>query len=358
MADHSAEDQTEAPTAKRLEQAREQGRLPVSRDVAVLATLVGAVVGALALMPPAMRQLSTRLADLIGAVGHTQVTGLLADGTLQAVLLSALMVIASVGAPAAGCAIVSVLLQSGFYVGGTPIHFDPARINPLAGFKRLASMHNLVDFLKACGRLGILVAVVWTAIADKPLAAIESVDWDIGAILPFARLQVEGLARPLLVALAALAGLDIVLVRMRHAKQLRMTREEVRLEQREADGDPFIKAKIRRLREQRSKRRMMQKVKAADVIITNPTHYAIALSYDRQTNAAPRIVAKGVDHMAARIRDEAAKHRIPIMPNPPLARALYQIDLDHEIPAEHYQAVAEIIAFVWKLRNRVATPVS
>ena len=122
---------------------------------------------------------------------------------------------------------------------------------------------------------------------------------------------------------------------------------------REVDGDPFIKAKLRRIRQQRSKRRMMAKVKSAAVVITNPTHYAIALAYERLGNTAPRVVAKGADFMAVRIREEAAAHGVPVVPNAPLARALFQLELDQEIPAEHYRAVAEVIAFVWKLKARM-----
>jgi len=129
-----------------------------------------------------------------------------------------------------------------------------------------------------------------------------------------------------------------------------MTREQVRLEMRDADGDPHIKAKLKRIRELRSRRRMMAKVKSAAVVITNPTHYAVALSYDN--TGAPRVVAKGADFVAARIREEADAHKIPIVANAPLARALYQVELDREIPADHYRAVAEVIAFVWKLKTR------
>ena len=137
-----------------------------------------------------------------------------------------------------------------------------------------------------------------------------------------------------------------------------MTREQVRLEMRDSDGDPLIKAKLRRLRVQRSRRRMMAKVKSAAVVITNPTHYAVALAYEHGGNAAPRVVAKGADFVAARIREEAVAHGIPLVPNPPLARSLYMVELDHEIPAEHYRAVAEVIAFVWKLRTRAAATAS
>jgi flagellar biosynthetic protein FlhB len=157
----------------------------------------------------------------------------------------------------------------------------------------------------------------------------------------------------MLAAQAAIAVLDVLATRLRHAGSLRMSRQEQRDEHREAEGDPHIKARIRRLRTARARRRMMAAVPKATVVITNPTHYAVALSY-ADGQGAPRITAKGVDELAGRIRALARQHGVPLVANPPLARALYPLDLDREVPAEHYQAVAEIIAYVWRLKRRVS----
>ena len=152
---------------------------------------------------------------------------------------------------------------------------------------------------------------------------------------------------------AAVALLDVLWGRLRFAQQMRMSRQDIIDEQREADGDPKIKARIRQIRMARARRRMLAAVPKATVVITNPTHYAVALAYDRAKNAAPRVVAKGVDSMAARIREVATANRVPLVANPPLARVLHLVELDQEIPAEHFKAVAEIIAYVWRL-NRAA----
>jgi flagellar biosynthetic protein FlhB len=151
---------------------------------------------------------------------------------------------------------------------------------------------------------------------------------------------------------AVIAGFDLLWSRLRHAQQMRMSKEDVREEQREMEGDPKIKARIRQIRTQRARKRMLAAVPKATVVITNPTHYAIALAYDRTRNAAPRVVAKGVDSLAARIREVAEANKVPLVANPPLAHALYRVEVDTEIPAEHYQAVAEIIAYVWRLGQR------
>jgi flagellar biosynthetic protein FlhB len=140
-------------------------------------------------------------------------------------------------------------------------------------------------------------------------------------------------------------------VRFRHARDMRMSKQSVRDELKDTEGNPHVKARIRRIRVMRARRRMMAKIPTATVVVTNPTHYAVALVYDRIANPAPRIVAKGEDSLAARIREIAEANRVPVVANPPLARALYRLELDAEIPAEHYKAVAEIIAYVWRLRR-------
>jgi flagellar biosynthetic protein FlhB len=166
--------------------------------------------------------------------------------------------------------------------------------------------------------------------------------------------QVMQLALTLLGAQFVIAGADMWWVRHKHAKEMRMSKEDIRQEAKESDGNPHVKARLRQIRMSRARKRMMTAVPTATVVVTNPTHYAIALLYDREKGGAPRVVAKGVDEVAARIRELASEHRVPLVPNPPLARALYKVELDAEIPAEHFKMVAEVIAYVWRLRGRAA----
>jgi flagellar biosynthetic protein FlhB len=156
----------------------------------------------------------------------------------------------------------------------------------------------------------------------------------------------------LLGAQAAIAGADLLVVRLRYARRQRQSRHELKEEQKSTEGNPQIKQKLRQIARARAKRRMMAAVPKATVVVTNPTHYAVALAYERGGRGAPRVTAKGADEIAARIRELAQEHRIPIVANPPLARALYRIDIDTEIPSEMFRAVAEVIAYVWRLRNR------
>jgi flagellar biosynthetic protein FlhB len=152
-----------------------------------------------------------------------------------------------------------------------------------------------------------------------------------------------------LAAQAGIAALDLLWVHLRHSRSLRMSRHDILEEHKETEGDPRVKARLKQIRMFRARKRMLAAVPKATVVITNPTHYAVALAYDRGRHAAPRVVAKGVDALAARIREVAEANRIPLVANPPLARALYRVELDADIPAEYYQAVAEIIAYVWRL---------
>ena len=178
----------------------------------------------------------------------------------------------------------------------------------------------------------------------------DSLSWTLPTVLDRLGRETMHVLLVVLGCQAAIALLDFGWVRFQHAKKLRMSLEEIKQEQKETDGDPRLKAKIKQIRMLRARRRMIAAVAKATVVVTNPTHYAVALSYDRGSRSAPKVIAKGVDEVAARIRDAAKKHGVPLVPSPPLARALHALPLDAEVPEEHFKAVAGIIAYVWRLR--------
>jgi flagellar biosynthetic protein FlhB len=348
--DADQDDKTEAPTQRRLDKAREQGQAPVSQELAGFAGLVGAALALAMLVPPASQRLGASLAGWFSApaLEHSPAVLALAGETAG----RALVLVGGVALIVAGAALAAHLMQTGLLVSSQQLRPRWSKISPVAGLKRLFSLEALLNFLKSVLKLAVLGGVVWhvlagdlaqlAAMAERPPEAILR-----ASLEPFMRVLMA-----VLVALAALTALDILVTRLRFTRQMRMSRQDLREEHKEAEGDPHLKAKLRRIREQRARQRMMAEVKNAAVVITNPTHYAVALAYDRAKDAAPRVIAKGVDAVAARIRAEADKHRVPMYRNPPLARALFTIDLGRAVPPDQYQAVAEVIAYVWRLKSR------
>ena len=339
----AAEDRTEAPTQRRLEQAQRDGQSALSREAVGFASLLaGTVAGFLALPPLGMEWLRVMraLLEAPGAEeGMAVVPALLRQSALTLLPVLALVSVAGV---------LASLAQTGLVVRAEALAPQLARINPGAALKRILGPEGVAELVRTLTKLALVGAALWQAV---DIAALQAALHQPAALV--LREAGRGALRLLLAALGAvgaIALLDLLWVRWRHLRKLRMSREELRQEHRDSEGDPQIKARLRRLRETRARRRMLAAVPKATVVVTNPTHYAVALAYAPGQSAAPKLVAKGVDAMAARIRAAAAEHGVPIVANPPLARALWRLEPDSEIPAEHWQAVAEIIAYVWRIQ--------
>jgi flagellar biosynthesis protein FlhB len=230
-----------------------------------------------------------------------------------------------------------------------------SKLSPLKGVKRLFGPEGLMEFLRTLIKMAIVMTALWFVARDLP---------GLGAMItspPAALFDAagQGVARLLAATLAAfalLALLDVLWVRHRHLERLKMTRQEVKEEVKESEGDPVVRGRLRQLRDAKGRARMMASVPRAAVVITNPTHYAVALAYTPGQSAAPKVVAKGMNAVAARIREKAKEAGVPIISDPPLARALHRLDLETEIPAEHWDAVARIIAIVMRRAGPVAPP--
>jgi flagellar biosynthetic protein FlhB len=273
----------------------------------------------------------------------------------HAALKSALALAAATAAPfllaAIAASALATLLQTGLQMNTKAITPDPARLSPVRGLKRVFGIAALGNAAKSVVKVLVVGTAGWMVLSAALPALEHAADWTAAALAAEATMLVLRVMVAMLVAQALIAVADILVTRIRHFRRLRMTRQELRDEAKEMDGDPHVKARMRRIRLQRARRRMLAEVPKATVVITNPTHYAVALAYARDSDGAPRIVAKGVDSMAARIREMAAEHGVPVVANPPLARALYPHELDRAIPAEFFQPVAEIIAYVWRLKG-------
>lgn len=349
--DGDQEDRTEAASARRLQKAREEGQVPVSRECVSLAGLGLATLTLCFVVPGVARDVGRILAGMLGQAHAVDLASFGADigwiGARAFLLGAAPFVLAAlVGGVGA------VLLQTGFLIHPGGLMPKLSGLNPLTGFKRLFGVEGLVETLKSVVKLGAIAGAVWLAVGSDWRWLAGSVQFTPALLLDRLTRLLFHVLLAVLGAQAAIALADLAWVRYRHATKLRMTRHDLREEHRETEGDPRIKARIKQIRTLRARQRMMAAVPKAAVVITNPTHYAVALAYDRGKHAAPRVVAKGMDEMAARIRDVARANNVPLVANPPLARALHVLELDSEIPAEHFKVVAEILAYIWGLDRR------
>ena len=348
----SPEDRTEAATPHRLQQAREQGQVALSHEVPALVALAILALMLWLLAPMLAHDLVRRLAFFLGAVGQLDVAGrpgFVIGAAISAAAFAALPVLALT----AGAGALVTLLQTGFVLKPTALLPDITRLSPMAGFGRLFSLATLQRAGKDLVKVAAIGFALWHVLRGALPLLGSAPYWDAATLTSHLLGEVWRVLVTLLLVQVAIAGADILFERTRHLRNLRMSRDEVRREVKDSEGDPHIKNRLRMLRRQRARKRMITAVRQATVVVTNPTHFAVALRYDRGMNTAPTVVAKGMDEMAARIRAAAKEHNVPMVANPPLARALHEVPLDAEIPAEHYKAVAELIAYVWRLQGRL-----
>ncbi|NPD65444.1 EscU/YscU/HrcU family type III secretion system export apparatus switch protein [Lichenicola cladoniae] len=350
MAASEKDDRTEGPSARRLETARGEGQVALSRELQSV-TVIGCALLAMSMTGPARTtHFILGMQRLMSSVGQVDMsaggTAVIREMLLLGVGLAAPVVLAAVGG------VVGItLLQTGFLLRPAGLMPQLGRLSPAKGLMRIVGGDNLMETLKALVKLIAFALVLRHVLEGLWPVLLGSTAWDAGTLANRAAGVVMHALLMLLGVQAVIAGLDVGWVRYRHMSKLRMSKQELRDEQRESDGDPHVKARQRQIRRQRSKRRMMDAVSRATVVIVNPTHFAVALAYDQGGKGAPRIIAKGVDQIAARIRAIAEDNKVPLVANPPLARALYTVPLDQEIPQEHFQVVAGIIAYVWRLQR-------
>ena len=351
MAENDAQERTEQATPKRLEDARRKGQIPRSRELSAAAvTLVGGaalymlggqITGQMAEMMrrglALSRDEATDSTFMLPALSNAA-----ADGLWLSMPVLGLITLAAIIAP---------LALGGWSFAGQAMMPQFSRLNPLEGIKRMFAMRSLVELAKAMAKFGV-VAVIATIVLWNDAPALmglgrEPLQQAIGHAI-----QLSGKALLVISAgLLIIAGIDVPYQLWQYAKQMRMSRQEIREEYKESEGSPEVKGRIRQLQQEVARRRMMQEVPKADVIVTNPTHFAVALKYDEKRMRAPIVVAKGVDVIAAKIREVAGENAVPIFEAPPLARVLYRnVDIGDEIPATLYIAVAQILTYAFQLK--------
>jgi flagellar biosynthesis protein FlhB len=249
-------------------------------------------------------------------------------------------------------ALAANLLQQGFVFSWEQTKPKFSKISPLTGAKRMFSPRSLVEVTKSMLKFAILGGVILTLILPEQAILSQLMTVEPSELFNIIRTEAVRMLVPVVVIMLFVGLADFWYQKYEHKKGLKMSKQDIKDENKNTDGDPQIKARIRALRADRARQRMMAAVPRADVIITNPTHYAVALQYEAASMAAPKLVAKGIDEVALRIRETAEEHDIPIIENPPLARAIYAtVEIDQEVQADHYKAVAEVIGYVMKIKG-------
>ena len=352
--DQDKSQQTEEPTAKRLEQARENGDIVKSQEVSAFVLLGGGTV-AIAMFG---KYTATGLAKILLQFLE-QPDSMSVDGAgLAAISRGLLYNTALVLAPFFGVMMVAAL--AGHVMQGRPtfnlskLAPDFSKVSPLAGFKRMFGLEGWINLLKGLVKIGIVGAAIWTQLWPERGHMEGILSQSTGAVVGDMSHLLFKVLFTALAALGVIAGLDYFFQRMRWLSRNRMSKQEVKEEYRQNEGDPAIKAKVRQLRHDRARKRMMAAVPGATVVIMNPTHFAVALKYESGKMAAPVCVAKGVDALALRIRAVAEENDVAVVENPPLARALHaSVEIDEPVPAEHFKAVAQVIGYVMRLQGKL-----
>ena len=351
MAENETE-RTEQPTAKRLEEARRKGQIPRSTELSAAAVIL-AVGGGLHYLGGYMgTRLNGLMSSSLSLTREQSVDESLMISTLTTEAAHALLACAPILGLTLIVALLAPMLLGGWNMSFEALTPDFTRLNPLNGFGRMFCLNSAVNLAKAFAKF-IFLGLVAVLVLKQKYSELMGLGMEPTRVAIAHATSLTGYAFLMLAAtLGLIAAIDVPWQLFQHNKQLRMTREEIKEEMKESDGSPEVKGKIRQMQRELSRRRMMQEVPKADVIVTNPTHFAVALKYDEKRMSAPIVVAKGADLVAARIREIATENMVPIFEAPPLARALFRsVELGGEIPASLYVAVAQVLTYIYQLKT-------
>ena len=354
MAEQEGQEKTEVPTEKKRRESREEGQVAFSKELSSAALLAGIVLTLVATSPiilDAMRQLMSQIFRDLAQSEELSIDSIFTlSGEILSIILPAFAPFAAVIIFAG---IFASVLQVGVMITFKAISPKFNKISPLTGLKRLFSSQSLADFLKSMAKLIIVGFVGYLTYIDK-ITELNGLSVSTPeSILIYNFTVVAEVAGKIVLALVAIAIFDYFYQRWHHEQQLMMTKQEVKDETKQTEGDPQLKARIRQIQREMSNARMMQEVPKADAVIVNPTHFSVAILYDRDVMTAPEVIAKGADHLALRMRTVARENNVPILERPELARDLYaNVEIGDDIPERFYKAIAEILAFVYRLRKR------
>ena len=354
MAEQEGQEKTEVPTEKKRRESREEGQVAFSKELSSAALLAGIVLTLVATSPIILDAMRLLMSQIFRDLAQSEELSIDSIFTLSGEILSIILpAFAPFAAVIIFVGILASVLQVGVLITFKAIAPKFNKISPLTGLKRLFSSQSLADFLKSMAKLIIVGFVGYLTYIDK-ITELNGLSVSTPeSILIYNFTVVAEVAGKIVLALVAIAIFDYFYQRWHHEQQLMMTKQEVKDETKQTEGDPLLKARIRQIQREMSNARMMQEVPKADAVIVNPTHFSVAILYDRDVMTAPEVIAKGADHLALRMRTVARENNVPILERPELARDLYaNVEIGDDIPERFYKAIAEILAFVYRLRKR------
>ena len=353
MAEGSFEERTEQATPRRREEARKKGQVPKSREIPSVMVLMAGGSILFFLGTFMVQQLSSLTVQFLGQVGTLSLNPDSLQSLNMKLIPSLLLILSPVLITVSVISILSHYVQSGPLLAPDTIKPDWSKISLVKGFGRMFSKQSLVELLKSIFKIVIIGGMAYSIIKKEMPHVLLLTGQEPSAILHYVRSISWGLLLKVGLVMMLLAGLDYLFQRWSYEKSLRMTKQEIKEEMKSTEGDPLIKSRIRSIQRQLARRRMMAEVPKADVIITNPTHLAIALRYQIKEMEAPKVVAKGAGWIAEKIIEIGRNHQIPLVENKPLAQTLYKtVDLGKMIPSVLYQVVADILAYVYRIKNK------
>jgi flagellar biosynthetic protein FlhB len=359
MTDQSFQERTEPATPKRREEIRKKGQFAKSVELTSASVLLFGVVAIYMVSRGLVNQLGKFMKSFLSlSIGYE-----ISETSISKIAVTVMMMFAEVVAPVIFVimivGVLSNLLQSGLLFTLHPLLPRNSKLNPLSGIKRIGfSQESLMQLAKSILKMSLVGVIGYLSLKNLARDSIQLMDSSPAGILSYMGNGAFTMAIRISGAFAVLAAIDYFFQRRKFERDIRMTKQEVKEEAKQNEGDPTVKARIRKEMYKRTRMRMMQAVPTADVVVTNPTHYAVALKYDPQRMAAPKVVAKGKDLLAKKIKEIAIEHNIPIMEDKPLAQVLYKtVDIDETVPPELFKAVAQILAYVYqmkKMKNKVS----
>ena len=360
--DDDKDQRTEEATPRRRQEAREKGQVVFSVELLAAITLVGWLMTFALSGGALMSELAATIADTLqnlGALGRSDLTPESAAGLMVGIVQSAALVVVPLIAPLYLLSLLVGFAQTGFQITPKALEIDPSKVNPMSGLKRMFGPQALVKTFSSVAKISV-IATTMSLVAWKHIAEIIAVgSLELGPALAAVGHILMSCALAALAAIVALGVIDYLLARRKHENELKMTKQDIREEMRSSEGDPQVKARIRRVQREMASRRMMSEVPKSTVVVTNPTHYAVALKYDRDASpdkrGAPKVTAKGVDHVAAKIKELAREAGVVVYEDVRLARALHaRCEIGDDVPVELYQAVAEVLAYVYEVQKSPA----